>query len=178
MTVYSKTMAGRKAAIELQSAVPPELISFLKRIDGKTPDDTLIAQWRDGPDAIQMLRELERKGLIEVREQRWSKSAYSSIHSQATKPAPIDPVNENAQDQSAQDELDRIKDHMSTFILMHLPHRAMTALKDIEDIHSHDKLQSMLPSYASLAAEAGRDGLAHIKSLRSMLAPEFENTIS
>ena len=176
MTVYSKTMAGRKAAIELQSALTPALSSFLKRIDGKTSADALVAQWREGPDAIHMLQELESQGLIEVRAQRWSQSAYSSLQSHVTKPAPIEPSGARANDKQA--ELERIKDQMATFILVHLPHRAMTALKDIEDIDSYDKLERMLGSYASVANEAGRDGLAHIKSLRAMLTPDFQNTAS
>ena len=176
MTVYSKTMAGRKAAIEQHPALLPEFISFLKRIDGKISADTLVTQWREGPDAIQMLQELESRGLIEVRAERWSKSVLSSFQSVVKNSDSIDPLDTGANHKQA--ELERIKDHMATFILMHLPHHAMTALRDVEDINSHDKLQSMLPSYASKAAEAGRDGLEHIKSLRGMLTPDFEDTAS
>ena len=52
----------------------------------------------------------------------------------------------------------------------------MTALKEIEDINCYDQLMIMLTGYASMAHEAGRTGLAHIKSLRAVLEPGFQRT--
>ena len=65
---------------------------------------------------------------------------------------------------------------MATFMLTHLPHHAMTALEEIEDINCYNQLMIMLTGYASMAHEAGRTGLAHIKSLRAVLEPGFQRT--
>lgn len=192
MTVYSKTMAGRMVAVDLKSTLTPDLKNFLKRIDGKTSPEQLVAQWRDGSDAVQLLQELERRGLIEVRSARWSNSAINSAFSDSTSPTSLLPLPDNAPSKQyaptpkpaavvtpthPSTELHRIKDEMESFILTHLPHRAIPVLKEIEDIDNHQSLQVMLAAYANLAHEAGRTGLAHIKSLRRMLEPDVRHSV-
>ena len=195
MTVYSKTMAGRMVAVDQQSGLTPALKDFLKGIDGKTSPEQLVERWRDGPNAIHLLRELERRGLVEVRSTRWSNSsansAFSDSHSDShshpnsgnnnrapavpqidaleRKPSAAEFAPKAAHKISTAVQLNRIKDHMATFILTYLPHHAIPVLKEIENLESHQQLQCMLAAYANLAHEAGRAGLAHIKSLRSML---------
>lgn len=185
MTLYSKTLAGRIASVDQQSTLAPVLKDFLRSVDGKTPPDQLAARWRDEPAAMQLLQELEQKGLIEVRAVRWRNSAANSAF-----PSSFDDISPSgfALPQAAAGaspaatqtrpsaELDTIKDHMATFVLTHLPQHAMTALKDIEAVDSDDQLMLMLTAYANLAHEAGRTGLAHIKSLRAMLEPGFQAT--
>jgi hypothetical protein len=208
MTVYSKTMAGRMAAVDQQSGLTLALKDFLKSVDGKTPPEQLVARWRDGPDALQLLHELERRGLVEVRAVRWSNSAANSafppslVDSKPAASAPphrtIDPTNASSSTSSLTPSLasapapstathkepktrtlaglDAIKEQMATFMLTHLPHHAIAVLKEIEEIDSYDRLMLMLSAYANMAHEAGRTGLAHIKSLRAMLEPGFQNT--
>jgi hypothetical protein len=179
MTVYSKTMAGRMVAFDQLSGLTPALKDFLKLVDGKTPPDQLVAQWRDGTEALQMLQELEIRGLIEVRAVRWShtagNSAFSSSFTDSTPPASA-PAPQKMARTPAPVELAAIKEQMATFMLTHLPHHAVTVLKEIEEIDSYDRLMHMLTAYAHLAHDAGRIGLAHIKSLRAMMEPEFEST--
>lgn len=186
MTVYSKTMAGRMVAVDQQSTLTPALKEFLKFVDGKTPPEQLVARWREGPSAVQLLQELERRGLVEVRSARWSNSSANSAFSDSASPTSVLPQTQGAGHKPAVAastpqaattihavaELSSIKDHMATFILTYLPHHAIAVLKEIEEIDSHHKLQCMLTAYANLAHEAGRVGLAHIKSLRGMLAED------
>ena len=172
MTVYSKTMAGRMVIVDPFSGLTPNLKSFLKTVDGKTPTDRLLASWQTGPDALQLLQELESRGLIEVRAVRWStSSAHSSCPSSFFESvAPASDLQKSAA------ELTAIKERMATFMLTYLPHHAVTMLKEIEEIDSYDRLTLTLAAYANVANEAGRDGLAHIKSLRAMLARELEGS--
>ncbi len=193
-------------AVNQQSTLTPALKDFLKSIDGKTSPEQLVALWRDGPDAVRLLHELERRGLIEVRAARWANSSANSSFSASLSPlltssfadsaapisapasaspafdAPTVPAaldNPGAQRSTAARtaaELDEIKDHMSTFILTHLPQHAIAVLKEIEDVDSYDRLMLMLTAYADMAHEAGRAGLAHIKSLRSLLEPGYEGS--
>lgn len=173
--------------VDLQSTLTPELKKFLKSVDGKTSPEQLVAQWQEGSDAVQLLQELERRGLIEVRTARWHNSAINSAFSNSNSPtSELPPQNQSASQQPAparvaalpsMAELGSIKDAMATFILTHLPHRAIPVLKEIEDIDNHHKLQHMLAAYANLAHEAGRTGLAHIKSLRGMLEPDFRHSV-
>lgn len=161
-------------AVDLKSALAPALKEFLKLVDGKTSPEQLLARWRDGPDAVQLLQELERRGLVEVRSVRWSNSSGDSAFSHSAVPTSVLPALAGAKTSSDANTqtptgLSSIKDYMATFILTHLPHRAIPVLKEIEDIDNHHKLQLMLAAYANLAHEAGRTGLVHIKSLRGML---------
>jgi hypothetical protein len=181
MTAYSKTMAGRMAAVDQKSFLTPAMKTFLKSVDGKTPSEQLLLNWGDASDARRLLQELVNFGFIEIRAERWTNSqAPSSFNSSAhTLTQPVlpaaGPVAGSAVDNSPATtspptaELDAIKEEMATFILTHLPQHAVPVLKEIEDINSHQKLQAMLVGYANLAHDAGRTGLAHIKSLRGML---------
>ena len=185
-------MAGRMIAFDQQSVLTPDQKSFLKAIDGKTPDWKLAAQWPGTSDAMEQLQELQNMGLIEVRAARWSNSMGNSVlpadsghgtnvtvlqtpatQYSATRPAALTPVAATSQTSA---ELNAIKEHMSTFILTHLPHHAMTVIKEIESISSYDMLRLMLAAYANMVNETGRVGLAHIKSLRAMLEPGFVRT--
>ena len=176
--------------MDQQSGLAPDLKDFLKSVDGKTSPDQLVARWRDGPDALQLLVELERRGLVEVKAARWSNSSANSafpssfadssppespsqLLQTAGRPAPTSQKPDKSQTSV---ELDAIKEQMATFMLTHLPHHAMTALKEIEDINCYNQLMIMLTGYASMAHEAGRTGLAHIKSLRAVLEPGFQRT--
>ena len=181
MTAYSKTMAGRMAAVDQRSFLTPAMKTFLKSVDGKTPSEQLLLNWDDASDARRLLQELVNFGFIELRAERWTNSQFpSGFNSSAdTVPQPLLPAAGPAAGTVVDDspataspptaELDAIKEQMATFILTHLPQHAVPVLKEIEDINSHHKLQAMLVGYANLAHDAGRTGLAHIKSLRSML---------
>jgi hypothetical protein len=175
MTIYSKTMAGRMVAFDQQTGLTPVLKGFLKSVDGKTPTDQLLAQWQEGPDALQLLKELERQGLIELRAVRWSNSSANSSlpPSLVNSPPPALTLVHGAKKAARTDSLaglDPIKEEMATFLLTHLPQH------EIEEIDSYDRLMMMLTAYANVANEAGREGLTHIKSLRSLLEPGFERT--
>jgi len=97
----------------------------------------------------------------------------SQLLQTAGSPAPTSQKPDKSQTSA---ELDAIKEQMATFMLTYLPHHAMTVLKEIEDMNSYDQLMIMLTGSASMAHEAGRTGLAHIKSLRAVLEPGFQRT--
>ena len=79
-------------AVDLKSALAPALKEFLKLVDGKTSPEQLLARWRDGPDAVQLLQELERRGLVEVRSIRWSNSSGDSAFSHSAVPTSVLPA--------------------------------------------------------------------------------------
>lgn len=173
MTLYSKTMAGRMAAIDQNSTLPAALKKFLKSVDGKTPPNVLVALWDDDREAVQLLQELELRGLVEVKAVRWRNSASNSVFADSTRQTP-DP--EGTAKQKRPNDLEAIKDCMATFILTHLPHYALPVVKEIEDLGSYHQLTQMLAAYANLVREAGRQGQEHIRSLRSMLEPRHLQT--
>lgn len=181
MTAYSKTMAGRMAAVDPKSFLTPATKTFLKSVDGKTPSEQLLLNWHDTSDARRLLQDLVNFGFIELRAERWTNSqapsGFNSSYDTVAQPLlpAAGPAAGTAVDDSPASaspptaELDAIKEQMATFILTHLPQHAVPVLKEIEDINSHYKLHAMLQGYANLANDAGRTGLAHIKSLRGML---------
>ena len=202
MSIYSKTMAGRVALVDLGSALAPELKTFLKNIDGKTSAEELLAEWRGGPDPIKLLLELEREGLVEIRAARWSNSQSnsqsnshissqnnlandetadflpraSSIYGMGREPARTVPISAKVTYPYPLAELSRIKEQMANFMLTYLPHHSGRILKEIDGINTYDELRNILEAYAHFVYEAGHTGLAHIKLLRSMLDPDFQDT--
>lgn len=177
MTVYSKTMAGRMAVVDVNATLPKALKTLLKSIDGKTSLEQLA---KTTPDALQLMQALASKGLIEVREARWANSGNSGFADSAahagraaaglpgTILAPALPIDKTAVRPIAP-ELTPIKWEMTQFIVTHLPQHADKVLNEIEAINTYDKLSCILPAYANLAHEAGRLGLEHIKQLSALM---------
>lgn len=177
MTLYSKTMAGRMAAVDPNSELPIPLKNFLKSVDGKTPPNVLAQLCGDNLQAAQMLQELERRGMVEVRAVRWRNSAAHSVFTDSAHQTPAQtPAPQSTAKQKRPNDLEAIKDCMATFILTHLPHYALPVVKEIEDLGSYHQLTQMLAAYANLVREAGRQGQEHIRSLRSMLEPRHLQT--
>jgi hypothetical protein len=174
MTLYSKTMAGRIAAVDQKSNLPEPLKKFLKSVDGKTPPDQLAARWSCSQEAAQLLQDLEARGLVEIKAVRWNNSAANSVFTDSTQPAPLmnlAPAKQSPVKKKKPTDLEAVKDKMATFVLTHLPHYALPVVQEIEDLSSYEQLTQMLSAYANLVREAGRDGQEHIRTLRIMLEP-------
>ena len=192
MTIYSKTMEGRLLAFDKQSPLPAPLKDLLKRVDGKTSSDELGSHMGTWAGSADLLRELERRNLVQVNNARpvatdisaarlltaQSRTDGAALEYFATEPVPLFPASaprKQATEQPSHTEIQAIRECMATFILTYLPHYAQSLLKEIEGIDSYEKLMGTLDGYAFVTQEAGRAGLNHIRELRLMLRARLDD---
>lgn len=173
--LYVRTPTGRAAAFSPDANLTVSLKTLLKAVDGKASVTALVIQFPD-LDAAELLTQLEKAGLIKLREERlhdFQVAVASPEHAFAQPamapdiaPLVVTTTPEVAALPAVLDVpatgLAKIVDLMSTFVLTYFPQQSFTVLAKLEGFKTLGELQAELPEYAALAKASGPAGLVHL----------------
>lgn len=153
---------------------------MLKAVDGKVSVAELVVQFADADaDAADLLAQLDRDGLIKLREDRaidfqsfaalptpdFAATDKGLLELVATSQAASTSLAPTIEAPTPNTGLDLIVDVMSTFVLTHIPEQAFSVLGKLETVRSLNELQAELPTYSALATACGPAGLVHLAEL-------------
>lgn len=173
--LYVRTPTGRAAAFSPDANLTVSLKTLLKAVDGKASVSALGIQFPNH-DAPKLLEQLEKAGLIKLREERLSDFQNTGVNAESTFGTLF--VSSDILSVTAENELhvalstaelglaptglEKIVDLMATFVLTYLPLQSFTILAKLEGFKTLDELKAELPEYAVLAKASGPAGLVHL----------------
>ena len=186
MTVYIRTDEGQIAAYDPQSALPRNLKSLLKLIDGKTPLVMLEESLRAFGDVRGLVQSLAAAGLIKpladgVKSDRTGSGPNSRMGHDplANGSGTSSPFGQSqlrtrfppsaASDALRSQALRKAEDMMSDFVLTHLPEQSFGLLKELEALTSLEQLAATLGGYEQVVSQVGAASRDHLAQLKQIL---------
>ena len=181
MTVYARTPDGQRAAYNAESPLPRKLRTLLKVINGRITEDEYAKMLSSFGDVRELLRSLERSGLIvNTAKHDLVVGDAGPVSAVAALPVALKLVPRSAappaappggdSDPAMADWVLRLAiDSMSNFILTQLPDGAFTVLPEIEALTTLDQLDALLEGYAQFVAAAGEPSRAHLAEISQLL---------
>jgi hypothetical protein len=182
LQIYARTELGYQLAFDHKSVLNLKQRSLLKMIDGKSQTSLYVDHLKNFGDIETAFKELEWLLLIEevakplqhherfISRKIDAKKATPSTSFPSTEPIPDfqHTVLINPQDRDA--ILRQTISDMSDFVLVYMPHSAMSVLKELESIQSFESLGIAIGGYGQLIESVGEPARIHLNAVKQIIA--------